>query len=498
MNRRGTATLLLALVLPALLVGPVAPSSAFDAAPAGPPSAVAPGSVGAEMPVTQIILKYRDALAASNAVNPASATEMQRLSAASGVSLTYRRPMSGGAQVLALPAPAPPVEAAAIAARLSALPEVAYAEPDTLLQPAFDPNDTQYGSQWNLFAPGGNHYGINAPAAWDVTTGAASVVVADIDTGITAHAEFAGRTVPGYDFIWDSKVANDGDGRDADPSDPGDWVASGECYSGSSAQNSSWHGTHTTGLIAATGNNGAGVAGVTWGSKLLPVRVLGKCGGYTSDIVDAMRWSAGLSVPGVHDNANPARVLNLSLGGSGSCGSAEQSAINDVLAAGSTIVIAAGNSNANAGSFRPGNCSGVITVAATNRIGSRAYYSNYGAVVEISAPGGAMDYTNDSNGVLSTLNTGTKGPVAGTYVYYQGTSMAAPQVAGVVSLLYSLKPSLTPAEVLAVLQSTVTPFPSGSTCNTANCGPGILNAGAAVAAVKPPPPVLWIPLVAGQ
>ena len=204
------------------------------------------------------------------------------------------------------------------------------------------------------------------------------------------------------------------------------------------ATNSSWHGTHTAGTIGAASNNGVGVAGVNWNSKILPVRVLGKCGGYTSDIADGMRWAAGLSVSGVPANANPAKVLNLSLGGSGACDATYQDAVNAITAAGTTIVVSAGNSNADAINYRPGNCNGVITVAATNRDGGRAYYSNYGSIIEISAPGGETNVSN-SNGVLSTLNTGTQGPGADTYVYYQGTSMAAPHVAGVASLLYSLQ-----------------------------------------------------------
>jgi hypothetical protein len=180
-------------------------------------------------------------------------------------------------------------------------------------------------------------------------------------------------------------------------------------------------------------------------------------------------------------NANPAKVLNLSLGGSGACGTTYQDAINAIIAAGTTVVVSAGNSSADASGFRPANCNGVITVAATNRNGYKASYSNYGATVEISAPGGETSVSG--NGVLSTLNTGTQGPVADTYVYYQGTSMAAPHVTGVVSLMYSRKPSLTPAQVLSYLQSTVTAFPAGSTCTTSNCGSGIVNAGAAVAAV---------------
>jgi serine protease len=503
MNLRRTVLLLAALLLSAVLVLPAGASVSPVSDPGLPEAAAGSGPFQGAIPVTQIILKDRTSAALGGAAVPVRAAEMQRLSEAAGVPLTYRRAMSGDAHVLGLPAPTPLEDAAIIAARLSALPEVEYAEPDAYLQPAYEPDDPRYGSQWNLFAPGGNHYGIDAPAAWELTTGSASVVVADIDTGITNHVEFSGSTVPGYDFITDSQVANDGDGRDSDPSDPGDWITSAESSSGyfryCAVTNSSWHGTHTAGLIGATGNNAVGVAGANWSSKILPVRVLGKCGGVTSDIVDAMRWSAGLPVPGVPDNPNPAQVLNLSLGGVGSCGSAEQDAIDDIIAEGATVVIAAGNSNANAGNFRPGNCSGVITVAATNRNGSRAFYSNYGAVVEISAPGGETNITS-SNGVLSTLNTGTKGPVADTYVYYQGTSMATPQVAGVVSLLYALKPSLTPAEALAILQSTVTPFPSGSSCSTTDCGSGIVNAGAAAAAIQPfePTEFMWVPLVVGE
>ena len=282
----------------------------------------------------------------------------------------------------------------------------------------------------------------------------------------------------------DAWTANDGGGRDADPSDPGDWVAASVCYSGSPALNSSWHGTHTAGTIGAASNNGQGVAGVNWNSKILPVRVLGRCGGYTSDIADGMRWAAGLPVSGVSTNANPAKVLNLSLGGYGACDATYQNAVNAITAVGTTIVVSAGNINADAINYRPGNCNGVITVAATNKNGSRAYYSNFGSAIEISAPGGETNVLR-TNGVLSTLNDGPQGPGADIYAYYQGTSMAAPHVAGVASLLYSLKPSLTPAEVLAILQNTVTGFPGGSSCTISNCGRGIVNAGAAVAVFQP-------------
>ena len=237
-----------------------------------------------------------------------------------------------------------------------------------------------------------------------------------------------------------------------------------------------------SGTIGAFSNNAFGVAGINWVSHVQPLRVLGKCGGYTSDIADAIRWAAGLPVAGVPANATPDDVVNLSLGGDGACGSTFQSAIDAAVAAGTVVVVAAGNSNANASGFSPGNCNDVITVAATGHTGSRAYYSNYGASVEIAAPGGDALLGKT---ILSTLNSGTTTPVASpqgdTYASYQGTSMATPHVVGVVSLMLSVNPSLTPAQVTSMLQATATPFPAGSTCTGSTCGAGIVNAAAAVA-----------------
>ena len=435
------------------------------------------------LPTDQIILKYKSGSATAStqadtvsAVAPSPTDDMERLSAAAGIHLEYARAMSGDAHVLRLPEKLSLEQVQAISQQLMTLPEVEYAEPDQIMQPTLTPNDPLYGNQWHYSGT----YGIKAPAAWDITTGSSSIVAAVADTGITNHADLSGRTVPGYDFIADTFVANDGDGRDSDPSDPGDWTSANECYPGSPARNSSWHGTHVAGTIGAASNNNLGVAGINWNSKILPVRVLGKCGGYISDIADGMRWAAGLAVSGVPANSYPAKVINLSLGGSGSCGTTYQSAIDAITAAGAVVVVSAGNSTADASGFRPANCNNVITVAATNRVGSRAYYSNFGSVVEISAPGGAQSFANDPNGVLSTLNTGTTVPVADTYIYYQGTSMAAPHVTGVVSLLFSRNPNLTPTQVLQTLQTTAQLFPGGSTCDTSICGAGIVNAAAAV------------------
>jgi serine protease len=441
-----------------------------------------------DVPTDQIILKYKSRTEAF--IGPAMANQLSRLSTAAGVTLTYLRPMSGDAHVLRLPEAFPLAQVREISQKLMSLPEIEYAEPDQRLFPTLTPNDTYYSNQWDLFESNG----INAPAAWDVTTGSSSIVVADIDTGITNHADLSGRSVPGYDFISDVHVANDGNGRDSDPSDPGDWITQADINGyfsgwGCTVSNSSWHGTHTAGTIGAKSNNSLGVTGINWQSKILPVRVLGKCGGFTSDIVDGLRWAAGLTVAGVTANPNPAKVANLSLGGYGGCDSTWQDAINAVTAAGMVVVVAAGNGNTDASSISPASCDGVITVASTNRSGGRAYYSNYGAKVEISAPGGAQSFANDPNGILSTYNTGTTVPLSDTYFYYQGTSMAAPHVTGVVSLMFSLNPLLTPARVLQILQATSRPFPAGSNCKpptSTTCGSGMLDAAAAVNAVPLP------------
>lgn len=460
----------------------------------------------------QIIIQYK---AASAAAAEAARTErMTRLNQTAGMSMRYVRAMSGDAHVLRLPAMLPREQVEAIAARLMALREVEYAEPDDIVFPTSDvvdpaartiasspvttPNDPEYARQWDF----SDVWGINTPVAWDITTGSASVVVAVIDTGMTNHADLSGRTVKGYDFIDDPPTANDGDGRDGDPSDPGDWVTEEESetpdFEDCDVRDSSWHGTHVAGTIGAASNNGLGVAGICWNAKILPVRVLGKCGGYVSDIADGMRWAAGLSVPGAPANKNPAKVLNLSLGGLGPCYSTYQNAINDVTAVGAVVVVAAGNSARNASGFSPANCKGIITVAATDIFGYKAPYSNYGSTIEISAPGGNLHYKSDPAGILSTLNTGTQGPVADTYTFYNGTSMATPHVSGVAALIFSLRPNLTPSNVLKILQSTAKAFPAGGSCTTSNCGRGIVDAGAAVQSAASLPPARTFMSAAAQ
>ena len=502
LSRLASAAFLLCFMLSSAAGQPVL--SADQVPPDGTGRAGQPG----QPPCTpaQWMVKFKDTAAENLSLRENQATQIdtaQRLGKAAGMPLDFLREMSGGAFVFKgsssvagvsaenadLDAPAlqciPAEQAQAIAEAMMSLPEVEYAEVDRLLTISRVPNDPQYGSQWHYFAPTTNNYGINAPAAWDITTGSANVVVGVVDTGITNHADLQGRILPGYDMISDTFMANDGGGRDSDPSDPGDWVAANECSIGSPGSTSSWHGTHVAGTIGASTNNGLGVSGVNWAARILPLRVLGRCGGSFSDITDGMRWAAGLAVPGVPANPYPADVVNVSITGYGACGPTEQSAINDMLAAGTTVVIAAGNNADNAFYYTPASCDGAITVAATDRIGDLAEYSNYSTtLIELSAPGGETDTGSVTNGVLSTLNTGLQGPVSDTYDYFQGTSMATPHVAGVASLLYGLQPNITPAQVKAILQGTVTNFPITSSCVTwSDCGVGIVNAGAAVGVI---------------
>ncbi|MGO2012239.1 S8 family peptidase [Pseudoalteromonas sp.] len=348
---------------------------------------------------------------------------------------------------------------------------VEYIEIDQMLKPFSTPNDPRFDDQWHYYEQAG---GLNLPTAWNSATGN-GVVVAVLDTGYRPHADLNANILPGYDMISDLSVANDGDGRDSDAQDPGDAVTAGECGN-NGAQNSSWHGTHVAGTVAAVTNNGEGVAGVAYDAKVVPVRVLGKCGGLTSDIADGIIWASGGSVTGTSANANPADVINMSLGGSGSCGSTTQNAISQARNNGTVVVIAAGNDNDNSANYNPGNCNGVINVASVARNGGRAYYSNYGNNIDVAAPGGAQSFANDSEGVLSTYNSGSSSPSSDSYAFSQGTSMAAPHVAGVAALIKQAKPDATPDEIESILKSTTRSFPAA--CD--NCGTGIVDAAAAV------------------
>lgn len=446
----------------------------------------APQAASAALPTNQIIIKFEEeSLLGQQAANPDGSGLMQALSNAAGMTLTYQRIMTGDAHVLRLPERLPEADVAAIAVELTNMDGVLYAEPDRMLhhwetnEPHFVdglPDDTFLSLQWHYDYETTFAQGIGALAAWNITTGSPDVIVSVIDSGILSdHPDFAGQLVPGYDFISEPLISNDGDGRDSNPYDNGDFVPANYCFSGSQPSNSSWHGTHVAGTVGAASNNGTGVAGVSWQSKILPVRALGRCGGFTSDIADGIVWSAGGPVAGTPANPNPAHVINMSLGGVGSCSITEQNAINQAVARGATIVVASGNSNANSSGFSPGNCANVINVASNDRFGDRAFYSNFGSNIDVAAPGGDTSFFED-DGVLSTLNRGTTVPGDHAYAFYQGTSMAAPHVAGVAALMYAANPNITPAQVESVMKSTTNAFTSGSNCSTATCGTGIVNA----------------------
>ncbi|MGW4161166.1 S8 family peptidase [Streptomyces sp. NPDC004788] len=437
-------------------------------------------------PVEKVIVTYKSSSAEAGS-NAAAKSDAAEKGAKTGEKLAFERRLAGGAALVNLGGAATKQDVAEVMAAFKADPQVASVEPDIRAYAmAVTPNDTDYAKQWDLFEPTG---GMNVPAAWDKATGS-GVTVAVIDTGYAAHSDLATNVIPGYDFISDSSAARDGNGRDADSKDEGDWNATdGECGTGSKASNSSWHGTHVAGTIAAVTNNTNGIAGIAYNAKIEPVRVLGKCGGSSSDIADAITWASGGSVPGVPANPNPAKVINMSLGGASStCPSVYQNAINGAISRGTTVVVAAGNSNADASGFTPANCTGVITVAATNRAGSRSFYSNYGTRVDVAAPGGETRNATDTpgtvttpeNGIYSTLNSGTTVQSTETYKPYQGTSMAAPHIAGLAALLQSAKPSLTPADIKAAIKANARPLPG--TC-TGGCGTGIADAAATVNAV---------------
>ncbi|KRE74199.1 S8 family peptidase [Arthrobacter sp. Soil762] len=364
-------------------------------------------------------------------------------------------------------------------AEIAASGSVEYVEPDARMTVALTPNDPRYGEQWDFTGTNG----MRVPGAWDVATGT-GVTVAVIDTGITAHPDLDVNVLPGYDFVSDATAARDGNGRDANAQDQGDWYTAGECGQ-STAGNSSWHGTHVAGTVAAVTGNATGVAGVAPNAKVVPVRVLAKCGGSLSDIADAIIWSAGGTVPSIPANANPATVINMSLGGSGACGSTYQAAINSAVSRGATVVVAAGNSNQDASGFRPANCNSVVSVAASNPSGSLSYYSNYGSTVDLTAPGG--DVRVAGGGILSTINTGTSTPGSAGYASYQGTSMAAPHVAGLAALMKSKTSTLTPAQVESTLKQGTRAMPGG--CTT-GCGTGLSDATKTMGllgGVTPPP-----------
>ena len=408
-------------------------------------------------------------------------------------------------------------------------PDVAWVEPNVFVKrlQAVTPNDTSFGLQWHLQVPGaGNPAAMNLPNAWSLTKGEVvpTVVVAVVDGGVRFdHPDLSpdprdpmnssSRMLRGYDFVSEVDVANDGgDGRDSDASDPGDWITQAEAndpqglfyqctWDGVSAppypkQDSSWHGTFITGQIAAATNNSAGVAGINWGARILPVRVAGKCGALVSDLLDGVRWAAGLPVAGVPLNTTPARVINLSFGGDAPCSPAYQDTINAATDAGALVVVAAGNGG---GALkRPADCQRVMTVASVRRDGAKADYSSFGPQVALSAPGGSVVPQPPSTEIstdwllLSTDNAGTTSPAANNYGYKQGTSFSVPQAVGVASLMLSVNAALTPSALIERMKAgarahepvglgfCALPTSGVCRCTTTTCGAGLLDAAGAV------------------
>ena len=369
-----------------------------------------------------IIVKYKSTSAAK--ATATSAATMRSVEERARVKVAASRAGAMGVAVYRLDNAVPAAEVRAAAARMALDPAVEYAVPDQVMYlMQTTPNDTEYAArQWTLQAPPAIVGGANLPLAWQRTTGSNTVVVAVVDSGIRpGHPDLAGRLLPGYDFISSDSLAAlnypvnwnaaDGDGRDADPTDPGNFLddallAQLPPNHGLQPRPSTWHGTHAAGTIGATGNNGVGIAGVDWSARLLPVRVAGRHNvGTMSDIIDGIAWAAGLAVPGVPVNANPARVINLSLGGPGPCSAAYQDVIDRVRAVGAVVVAAAGNDGALVVS-QPANCNGVIAVTAHSRSGDNASYANVGVQVAVSAPGGGCGALAliDLSGAQDTFN----------------------------------------------------------------------------------------------
>ncbi len=443
-----------------------------------PPSATEPT-------IHRVFVKLRaaatsDRVQAKSAPSPAM-SHVQALAVRANLTLTQSREIMTGLHAMQVqPIDGEPM--AATLARLRADPAVEYAEPDQRRFAHAVPTDPLFTGQWYL--QNAQPSGIDTVTAWDTATGRSDIVIADIDTGIRydhpdLNSTTLNRLLPGYDFISDVNVANDGDPRDADASDPGDWVTTADTmdttkpFAGCTVENSSWHGTRVVGILGAIANNATGITGVTWQGQILPVRALGKCGGFDSDIMDAMRWSVGLHVAGVPDNTHPAQIINMSLGGPGACSMAQQAVVNEIVAKGVLIVVSAGNEGGPVDS--PANCSGVAGVAGLRNVGTKVGFSSLGPQVALSAPAG--NCVNSSGACLfsldTTSNNGLTNPGTSTYTNQLnsnlGTSFSAPIVSGIAALMAGVNGNLQPAQLIARLKEGTKPFPVSSDASVPNC-----------------------------
>jgi serine protease len=479
----------------------------------------------------RVIVKYktdaplarRQALAAT-ATSAERADQMQTLGRRAGLTLRAGHDVAERSLVVF----ANGLTSEQLAQRLAADADVEYAVPDQRRRAMVAPNDLYYPAKPGFAAPNGQWYlrtpngteksAINAERAWDLSTGSSSVVVAVLDSGIRFdHPDLLpvgagnGNVLPGYDMVSDVATANDGDGRDAIASDPGDWISDAEAgrapFEPCAAQSSAWHGTETAALIGAQTNNTEGIASVGRRVRILPVRVLGKCGGFDSDIIPAMLWAAGFDVFGVPTNLNPAKVINLSLGGVGACSAAYRDAVDAILSQKRAVIVASAGNGTGHAVNSPANCPGVIAVSGLRHSGTKVGYSDIGPETTISAPGGNCVQGVCQYPIVTATDSGRTTPAGGTYdTEAVGTSFSAPLVAGTVALMFSADPNLTPLEVKLILQGTAAPFPAltgnkpectapqydaaGNTvdqdeceCTTGACGGGMLDAYAALSDV---------------
>lgn len=472
----------------------------------------------AAQPLTEAPQRYLVKLRAGSEATAAQPAEarVRALAAAAGLQVIEARHIVAGIHLLRASGPG--------LAALRADPRVEYVEPDQRRYAQATPDDPLFAGQW--FLQSVEPAAIDAVSAWDLTTGSNGVVIAELDTGVRfehpdLRSSAANRLLPGYDMIGaDAQAgyltANDGDGRDPDASDPGDWVSANDLkqplFATCKQTNSSWHGTKVAGILGAISNNASGVAGVTWSGWILPVRVLGKCGGYDSDILAAMGWAAGLPVTGVPNNPYPAQIINMSLGATGACPGTYQTVVDQLVALGVLIVVAAGNEGGPVDA--PANCHGVAAVAGLRQVGTKVGFSSLGPQIALSAPAGNCVNTGAGQPCLfsinTTANTGTTVPAASSYTdqtnFNVGTSFSAPIVAGIAGLMLAVNGNLSAGQLISRLQLGATkPFPSGSgvpvchvpsgasdlqtsecSCTTATCGAGMANAhGAVLEALRP-------------
>lgn len=468
-----------------------------------------------------------------------AAAREQRVLRAAGVQPAQTRALSPAMRHLDFGRALGTDEATRLAATLRLQPEVAWValnEREHRLQ-LVTPDDPYFAAGVDVSGQWWLHTATDAAAAWarrrgvpglqaawtDAdAAGMARTVVAVLDSGITRHPDLDAHVLPGFDFCCSTAgYDNDGwPGRDFDPRDPGDWVSAADqandrnLFGGCAVEASSWHGSLIAGILAAVSNNAEGVAGIHWNGRIVPVRVAGKCGAELVDIIDGMRWAAGLAVarPGggtLPLNPNPARIINLSFGGSGDC-NVYQDTIDELraLPAGVVVVAAAGNDHSSAPS-RPAKCPGVVGVVALNRDGFKATYSNFGAPLAasgIATVGG--DTANQGrwspladDGLLTLSNGGLQGPGSPTYSRVFGTSFAAPVVAGVMGLMLSVNPALSADELVEGLRRSARRHvvsanpgfgqcseetPGRCLCDTATCGAGILDAPEALRYARDP------------